>query len=96
MLEEICEEMNLNAIKIKGEAAIYGPKIDFQFKDILGREIQIPTVQLDFATPERFDLEYINKDGEKKPPVMIHRAILGSYERFIVMMIESTGGNFPF
>jgi threonyl-tRNA synthetase len=96
MLAEICDEMGLNAVRMEGEAAIYGPKIDFQFKDILGREIQIPTVQLDFATPERFGLEYIDNNGEKKPPVMIHRAILGSYERFIVMMIESNGGNFPF
>lgn len=96
MLEEICEEMNLNAVRMEGEAAIYGPKIDFQFKDILGREIQIPTVQLDFATPERFGLEYIDAQGEKQAPVMIHRAILGSYERFMVMIIENNGGNFPF
>ena len=96
ILEEICNEVGLNAVRMEGEAAIYGPKIDFQFRDILGREIQIPTVQLDFATPERFNLEYVDKNGQKKMPVMIHRAILGSYERFIVMMIESNGGKFPF
>ena len=95
MLADICKEMNLNATKMEGEAAIYGPKIDFQFKDAFGREIQIPTVQLDFATPERFELEYIDQNGDKKTPVMIHRAILGSYERFLVMLIESTGGKFP-
>jgi len=95
MLEEVCQEMDLKAVRMEGEAAIYGPKVDFQFKDLLGREIQIPTVQLDFATPERFKLEYIDNNGDKKTPVMIHRAILGSYERLIVLLIEQLGNRFP-
>ena len=78
MLENICEELGLNAKKCEGEAALYGPKIDFMFKDELGREIQIPTVQLDFATPSRFGLSYIDENGEKQVPVMVHRAVLGS------------------
>lgn len=95
MLQEISDEMNLGAKKCEGEAALYGPKLDFMFKDATGREIQIPTVQIDFATPKRFKLEYINKKGEKIPPVMVHRAILGSYERFLVLLIEHFAGAFP-
>ncbi len=95
MLEEIAEEMNLGAKRQEGEAALYGPKIDVMFKDALGREIQIPTVQLDFSTPKRFDLYYINEEGDKVPPVMVHRAILGSYERMIALLIEHFAGNFP-
>ncbi len=95
MLEEIAEEMKLGAKRQEGEAAIYGPKIDVMFKDALGREIQIPTVQLDFSTPKRFDLYYINEEGEKVPPVMVHRAILGSYERMLTLLIEHFAGNFP-
>ena len=68
MLAEICDELGLNAKRCEGEAALYGPKIDFMFKDELGREIQIPTVQLDFATPKRFGLFYIDENGEKQVP----------------------------
>lgn len=96
MLEDISEEMELNAKRCEGEAAVYGPKLDFMFKDALGRQIQIPTVQLDFATPKRFNLEYTNEKGEKQNPVMVHRAILGSYERLLVLLIEHFGGNFPY
>lgn len=95
MLEEICEELGLNAKKCEGEAALYGPKIDFMFKDELGREIQIPTVQLDFATPERFNLSYIDESGQKQVPVMVHRAVLGSYERFIMLLLEQFKGVLP-
>ena len=95
MLTDICEEMNLGAKKREGEAALYGPKIDFMFEDNLGREIQIPTVQLDFATPKKFGLTYTNEKGESEPPVMVHRAILGSYERFMMLLIEHFAGAFP-
>ena len=95
MLEEVSNELGLNAKRCEGEEALYGPKLDFMFKDAMGREIQIPTVQLDFATPKRFDLTYINSDGEKEHPVMVHRAILGSYERFFVLLLEHFAGAFP-
>lgn len=95
MLAEVCEELNLDAKKCEGEAALYGPKIDFMFKDALGREIQIPTVQLDFATPARFGLSYIGEGGEKQIPVMVHRAVLGSYERFIMLLLEQFKGVLP-
>ena len=95
MLEEVCLELGLNAKKCEGEAALYGPKIDFMFKDDLGREIQIPTVQLDFATPNRFGLSYIDENGEKQVPVMVHRAVLGSYERFLVLLLEQFKGVLP-
>ena len=95
MLTEISDEMGLNAKRCEGEAALYGPKLDFMFKDAMGREVQIPTVQLDFATPKRFDLAYINEEGKPVPPVMVHRAILGSYERFLALLIEHFAGAFP-
>ena len=95
ILAEISDEMELEAKKCEGEAALYGPKLDFMFKDAMGREVQIPTVQLDFATPKRFDLTYINEEGQHVPPVMVHRAILGSYERFLALLIEHFAGAFP-
>ena len=95
MLQEVSDELGLNAKKCEGEAALYGPKLDFMFYDAMGREIQIPTVQLDFATAKRFDLTYIEQDGSKATPVMVHRAILGSYERFMVLLIEHFAGAFP-
>lgn len=79
----------------EGEAAFYGPKLDFMTKDAIGREWQLATIQLDFNQPERFGLEYVDSDGEKKRPVMIHRAILGSVERFMGIMIEHYAGAFP-
>lgn len=96
ILEKIAEDENLPYKKIEGEAAFYGPKLDFQFRDALGREWQLGTVQLDFNMPKRFALEYVDRDGEKKTPIMIHRAIAGSLERFMSVMIEHTAGNFPF
>ena len=95
MLQEVSDELGLNAKKCEGEAALYGPKLDFMFKDALGRDIQIPTVQLDFAMPKRFDLNYIDENGEKQHPVMVHRAVLGSYERFLVLLLEQFKGVLP-
>lgn len=95
MLQEVSDELHLNAKKCEGEAALYGPKLDFMFKDALGRDIQIPTVQLDFAMPKRFDLNYIDENGNKQHPVMVHRAILGSYERFLVLLLEQSKGVLP-
>ncbi|NOQ67846.1 threonine--tRNA ligase, partial [Patescibacteria group bacterium] len=95
MLEDVSKEMKLDAKKIEGEAALYGPKLDFMFRDSMGKEIQIPTVQLDFATPKRFNLVYTNEKGKEEFVVMVHRAILGSYERFLALLIEHFAGAFP-
>lgn len=94
-LADIAEKNSLNYKVVPGEAAFYGPKLDFMFKDSLGRERQLATVQLDFVMPERFGLEYVDSDGSKKTPVMIHRAIAGSLERFLSIIIEHFAGNFP-
>ena len=95
ILQEVSDELGLNAKRCEGEAALYGPKLDFMFKDALGREIQIPTVQLDFSTPKRFELFYIDENRRKQTPVMVHRAILGSYERFLVLLLEQFKGVLP-
>lgn len=95
-LEEIIKEEKLPYTIDKGEAAFYGPKLDFKFKDAIGREWQLATVQLDFNMPKRFELEYTDKDGTKKTPVMIHRAIAGALERFLSVIIEHFAGVFPF
>ncbi len=94
-LAEISVELNLQARRIEGEAAIYGPKLDYMFRDSLGRERQLATIQVDFAMPKRFNLLYKDSDGEDKHPVMIHRAILGSFERFLATLIEHFAGAFP-
>lgn len=97
MLKKVSDFKDLYAQRKEGEAALYGPKLDFMFKDaITGKEIQIPTIQIDFATPKRFNLSYIDKEGKEVPPVMVHRAILGSYERFLALLIEHFAGAFPF
>ena len=96
MLKEINQELDLGGVIMEGEAALYGPKIDFMYKDLQGNDRQLSTVQLDFATPVRFGLTYVDVDGSEKPPVMIHRAILGSYERFIAILLERTKGRLPF
>jgi len=96
MLEEIAKESRLEAKRCEGEAALYGPKLDFMFYDALGNERQLATIQLDFATPKRFELEYIDEEGNVQTPVMIHRAILGSYERFLAILIEHFAGRFPY
>jgi threonyl-tRNA synthetase len=95
MLTELSKELKLDAKRMEGEAALYGPKLDFMFKDTLGNERQLATVQLDFAMPKRFKLSYTDQDGKEKSPVIIHRAILGSYERFIAILIEHFAGAFP-
>ncbi len=95
ILEESAKENKLNYKRIEGEAAFYGPKLDFMFKDAIGREWQLATIQCDFNLPERFDLSFINENGEKERPVVIHRAISGSLERFMGVMIEHFAGAFP-
>lgn len=95
MLKELLDDMQQEYFLGVGEAAFYGPKIDFIATDAIGRDWQLATIQLDFNLPERFELEYVDSDNEKKRPVMIHRAILGSIERFIGVMIEHFGGAFP-
>lgn len=92
---EACEEKGLPARKETGEAAFYGPKLDFMVKDALGRRWQLGTIQVDYNLPERFKLEYTGHDNEKHRPVMIHRAPFGSMERFIAVLIEHTAGHFP-
>ncbi|MCF8354380.1 MAG: threonine--tRNA ligase [Melioribacteraceae bacterium] len=94
-LKEAADEMNLNYIIREGEAAFYGPKIDFMVRDVLQRKWQLGTVQIDYVMPERFDLLYTGSDGEKHRPVVIHRAPFGSLERFIGILIEHFGGYFP-
>ena len=92
---EACKEKNLPAKVEYGEAAFYGPKLDFMVKDAIGRRWQLGTIQVDYNLPERFDLEYIGSDNQKHRPVMIHRAPFGSMERFVAVLIEHTGGKFP-
>jgi threonyl-tRNA synthetase len=94
-LKEVAEEKGLNAPIEEGEAAFYGPKIDFRLKDCLGREHQCSTVQFDFNLPERFDLTYTNKEWKPERPIMIHRALFWSFERFISILIEHYGWTFP-
>jgi len=89
------DEKGLNYVIEKGEAAFYGPKLDFMVKDALGRSWQLGTIQVDYNLPERFDLTYKGSDNELHRPVMIHRAPFGSMERFIAVLLENTGGNFP-
>ncbi len=92
---EACEEKGLPARKEPGEAAFYGPKLDFMVKDAIGRRWQLGTIQVDYNLPERFKLEYTGSDNEKHRPVMIHRAPFGSMERFCAVLIEHTAGHFP-
>jgi threonyl-tRNA synthetase len=89
------EEKNLNFVIEKGEAAFYGPKLDFMVRDALGRNWQLGTIQVDYNLPERFELTYKGSDNEAHRPVMIHRAPFGSMERFVALLLEHTGGNFP-
>ena len=93
VLNELCGENNYRINE--GDGAFYGPKIDIKMKDCLGREWQMGTIQLDFQLPERFDLTYVDADGEKKRPIMVHRAIFGSFERFIGILTEHYAGIFP-
>ena len=95
-IKQAAIDNGLDFYEQEGEAAFYGPKIDFMAEDAIGREHQLATIQLDFVQPERFGLEFINAKGEKERPVMIHHATLGSIERFLSVFIEHTGGWFPF
>ena len=92
---EACEEKGLKARKELGEAAFYGPKLDFMVKDAIGRRWQLGTIQVDYNLPERFQLEYTGADNQKHRPVMIHRAPFGSLERFVAVLLEHTAGKFP-
>lgn len=92
---EASEEKGLNTVTELGEAAFYGPKLDFMVKDALGRKWQLGTIQVDYNLPERFELEYTGSDNQKHRPVMIHRAPFGSMERFVAVLIEHCGGDFP-
>jgi threonyl-tRNA synthetase len=92
---EVAEETGLDTVVVPGEAAFYGPKMDFMVKDAIGRKWQLGTIQVDYNLPERFELEYIGADNAKHRPVMIHRAPFGSMERFVAVLLEHTGGNFP-
>ena len=95
-IKQAAIDNGLDYFEQEGEAAFYGPKIDFMAEDAIGREHQLATIQLDFVQPERFGLEFVNKEGKKERPVMIHHATLGSIERFLSVFIEHTGGWFPF
>jgi threonyl-tRNA synthetase len=92
---EATAERDMKTVTEYGDAAFYGPKLDFMVKDALGRSWQLGTIQVDYNLPERFDLDYIGSDNEKRRPVMIHRAPFGSMERFIGILVEHTAGNFP-
>jgi threonyl-tRNA synthetase len=92
---EACQEKKLTTTTVLGEAAFYGPKLDFMIRDALGRSWQLGTIQVDYNLPERFDLEYIGADDKRYRPVMIHRAPFGSMERFVAVLIEHTAGKFP-
>ncbi len=94
-LREVLKEMNVPFYEAEGEAAFYGPKIDVQVRSALGHDVTLSTIQLDYQLPERFELEYVDRDQEKKRPVVIHRAILGSLDRFIAFLLEETKGIFP-
>lgn len=94
-LEDAAKSNELNYKRVEGEAAFYGPKLDFMFKDAIGREWQLATIQCDFNLPNRFDLSFTNEKGEQEKPVVIHRAISGSLERFMGIMIEHFAGTFP-
>jgi threonyl-tRNA synthetase len=95
-LREAAQKAGMELQLDEGGGAFYGPKIDFKVKDALGREWQNSTVQCDFNLPERFDLSFTDRDGQRKRPIMVHRAILGSFERFVGALIEHYGGRFPF
>jgi threonyl-tRNA synthetase len=94
-IQEAADERGLKTVAVEGEAAFYGPKLDFMVKDALGRSWQLGTIQVDYVLPDRFELEYTGSDNQKHRPVMIHRAPFGSMERFVAVLIEHCAGNFP-
>lgn len=95
VLRDVLNELHLPYYEAVGEAAFYGPKLDVQVRSALGHDVTLSTIQLDYQLPERFDLTYIDEKGEKAKPIVIHRAILGSLDRFMAFLIEETKGNFP-
>jgi len=95
VLEEVAQEEKLDYVKEEGEAAFYGPKLDYKVKDCLGREWQCSTLQFDFNLPNRFDMAFVNSKGEREKPYMLHRALFGSFERFVGVLIEHYAGAFP-
>jgi threonyl-tRNA synthetase len=94
-IQEAADERGLQTVAVKGEAAFYGPKLDFMVRDALGRSWQLGTIQVDYQLPQRFELEYVGSDNQRHRPVMIHRAPFGSLERFVAVLIEHCAGNFP-
>ena len=94
-LREVLKEMNVEFYEAEGEAAFYGPKLDVQVKSALGHDVTLSTTQLDYQLPERFELTYVDENGDKVRPVVIHRAILGSLDRFVAFLLEETKGNLP-
>ncbi len=94
-LRKVIQEMGVKYYEAEGEAAFYGPKIDVQVRSALGHDVTLSTIQLDYQLPERFELEYVDSDGSKARPVVIHRAILGSIDRFVAFLLEETKGNLP-
>jgi threonyl-tRNA synthetase len=95
IMREILDESGVEYVEAKGEAAFYGPKLDVQAVNVFGKEDSVSTIQVDFNLPERFDITYIDEKGEKKRPFVIHRALIGSFERFFAFLIEQHGGDFP-
>lgn len=95
-LRQVLKELKIDYIEMKGEAAFYGPKIDIQIKTVLGHEITLSTLQLDFLLPRKFELEYVNANNEIDQPIMIHRGLIGTYERFLSIILEQTKGVLPF
>lgn len=94
-LREVLKEMNVEFYEAEGEAAFYGPKLDVQVKSALGHDVTLSTIQLDYQLPDRFELTYVDENGDKVRPVVIHRAILGSLDRFVAFLLEETKGNLP-
>lgn len=95
VLRKVLIKTKIKFVEAEGEASFYGPKIDIQIKDVRGKEDTIATIQVDYYSANKFNLAYINEKGEKKPPVIIHRAILGSFDRFFAFLLEKTAGNLP-
>jgi len=95
-IEKVLDELDSNYVEVEGEAAFYGPKLDVQIKNVNGKEDTIATVQVDVLVPERMELQYIDKDGDGIVPIVIHKSIMGAFERFMGFLLEKTGGDLPF
>jgi threonyl-tRNA synthetase len=94
-MKKILDDIKLKYAEADNEAAFYGPKLDIQFKNVFGKEDTLITIQVDFALPGRFGMEYVDSDGSQKTPMVIHRSSIGCYERTLAMLIEHYGGAFP-